>query len=214
MKKHLFLFVMAIASHVVAAEQPAPPNVIIEAAKKAGLLVAGDFSSKVLSSDELTALKKDIPKHDWIAEIPGLASALISNYPAVIGVHRSSGFSLAIYHSGDKIMLLSCSVPLVNGDKREQEEMIETMLAVTEALVGRDSGVRKWLDAEWRHSWEISAKLFDKQPVDQREILRKKAFGPFLVTVWGVPPDIVFLNCIRRANQPSVGNVPSGRASP
>ena len=201
MKKILLLFVLAIVGRVSAAEPPAQSKAIIEVAKKAGLLVADDFSSKVLSSDELASLKKEIPKHDWIGEIPDLASTLTSNYPAEIGVHKPSGFRLAVYHSGDKIMLLSCSVPLVNGGQKEQKEMIETMLATTEVLVGRDTGVRKWLDAEWQHSWEISAKLFDKQPVDQKEIIRKKEFGPFLVTVWGVVPDIVFLNCVRRANQ-------------
>lgn len=214
MKKLLLLFVMAIVGHVNAAEPPAPSKAIIEAAKKAGLLVAEDFSSKVLSSDELASLKKEIPKHDWIAEIPDLASTLTSNYPAEIGVHKSSGFRLAVYHSGDKIMLLSCSVPLVNGGQKEQKEMIETMLSATEALVGPNTDVRPWLDAEWQRAWEISAKLFDKVPVDRKEIIRKKEFGPILVTVWGVVPDIVFLNCVRRANKASEPTAPSGRGSP
>ena len=200
--KLLPLLVTAVISHVVAAELPPQGRAIVEAARGAGLLVAGDFSNKVLSSEELTALKKEIPKYDWIGEIPGLASTLVSNYPAEIGVHKSSGFRLAVYYSGDKIMLLSCSVPLVNGGQKEQKQMIETMLAATESLIGRSSDVRQWLDAEWQRSWKISAKLFDKQPVDQKEVIRKKEFGPFLVTVWGVVPDIVFLNCVRRANQP------------
>jgi hypothetical protein len=204
MKKFLLLFVTATFGFAAAAEPPAQAKAIIEAAKKAGLLTADDFSSKLLSSDELASLKKEIPKHDWIAEIPGLAPMLIANYPAEIGIHKSSGFALSIYHSGGKIMLLSCSVPLVNGGQKEQKEMIETMLAATEVLVGSDDGVRKWLDAEWQHSWEISAKLFDKQPVDQKEIIRKKEFGPFLVTVWGVVPDIVFLNCVRKAESGSL----------
>jgi hypothetical protein len=213
MKKLHFLLVMATAGLAGAAEPPAQAKAIIEAAKKAGLLVADDFSTKVLSSDELASLKKEIPKHDWIAEIPGLGSTLTSNYPAEIGMHKSSGFRLAIYHSGDKIMLLSCSVPLVNGGQKEQKEMIETMMAATEALVGSNTGVRPWLDAEWQRAWEISAKLFDKAPVDQKEIIRKKEVGPFLVTVWGVVPDIVFLNCVRRATRSSETTTPSGRGS-
>ena len=210
----LLLFVIAIVGHAAAAESPAQSIAIIEAAKKAGLLVTGDFTSKVLSSDELTLLKKEIPKQDWIAEIPNLAATLTSNYPAEIGVHMSSGFRLAIYHSGNDIMLLSCSVPLVNGDEKEQREMIETMLAATETLVGAKTGVRTWLDAEWKRAWEISAKLFDKAPVDRNEVIRKKEFGPYLVTVWGVVPDIVFLNCVRRVSHAPEPTAPSGRGSP
>jgi hypothetical protein len=214
MNKLRLLLVMAMAGQMCAAEQQVQARDIIAAAKKAGLLVAGDFSTKILSSVELESLKKEIPKHDWIAEIPGLTSTLTSNYPAEIGMHKSSGFRLAIYHFGDEIMLLSCSVPLVNGGQKEQREMIETMLAVTEALVGSGTGVQAWLDAEWQRSWEISAKIFDKAPVDPKEIIRKKQFGPFLVTVWGVVPDIIFMNCVRAANQTGGPAASSGRGSP
>lgn len=200
MKKLPLILALAISANTTIAAPPASVKAIMDAATKAGLLIPSEFSTKILTSDELTSLKKEIRKRDWITEIPGLKSALISNYPAEIGIHGKSGFRLAIYYSGEKIMLLSSSVPLVNGDRKEQGEMIETMLAAAEALVGRNTGVRRWLDTEWKRAWEISAKLYDKEPVDQSEIIRKKAFGPFLVTVWGVVPDIVFLNCVRTAN--------------
>jgi len=192
--------VLAFRSIGLGSEPPKQVKAVIGAATCSGLLSAREFSTKVLSPSELPLLKKDIQEHGWIAEIPGLESALMSNYPAEIGVHEKSGFRLAIHYSGEKIMVLSCSVPLVNGDQKEQKQMIETMLAATEALVGKDTGARRWLDTEWQRAWEMSAKLFEKESIDQKELIRKKEFGPFLVTVWGVVPDIVFLNCVRRAN--------------
>ncbi len=199
MKKTLvLLFTLTLANASLCSEPPPHAKAIVAAAISAGLLTPRDFTSKVLSPEELQTLKRDIKKQNWIADIPGLESALLSNYPAEIGRQEKPGFGLWVHYSGETVMLLRASVPLVNGDQREQKAMIETMLAATEALAGRDSGVRRWLDAEWQRSWEISAKLFEQESIDRSEIIRKKEFGPFLVTVWGVVPDIIFLNCVRR----------------
>jgi hypothetical protein len=197
----LLLLALAIGGETVVAGPPTSVKVVVDAAAKAGLLTPSAFTEKTLTGEELASLKKEIGRLDWVGAIPGLEPALVSNYPAEVGIHRKSGFRLAIYYSGDQVRLLSSSVPLVNGDQKEQKEMIETMLAATEALVGPNTGVRPWLDAEWQHSWEISAKILDRQPVDQKEIIRMKQFGPYLVTVWGVVPDIVYLNCVRTDNR-------------
>ena len=186
-----------VVGDITAAQPPLAVGRVVDAATKGGLLAATDFSDKTLTPAELASLRKEIARQDWIAEIPKLEPTLLANYPAVIGIHKHSGFRLAIHYLGDDIMLLGCSVPVVNGDQKEQTAMIETMLASTEALVGRGTEVRTWLDTEWKKSWNLCY----KEGVDRREVIRKKQFGAFLVTVWGVPPDIIFLNCVRAANQ-------------
>ena len=193
-----FVSILAFRSVSLGGEAPTQVKEVVVAAVKSGLLSAVDFSTTVLTPDELAAFRKDIPKHNWIAEIPGLEAVLLSNFPAEVGVHKKSGFRVAVHYSPEKLMLLSCSLPLVNGGPKEQKEMIETMLSTAEALVGRETGIRQWLDAEWKRAWEISAQLFEKQAVDPKEQIRKKEFGSFLVTVWGVVPDIVFFNCVRK----------------
>ena len=189
----LLLFIPAVS--LAASVPPASVLNIVEAAKKAGLLVDSDFSNKTLSGDQLFRLKKEISRSGWIAEIPNLEATLLDNYPSVVGVDKVSGFRLAIHYSGDQIMLLSCNVPVVNGGEKEATEMVETMLTTAEALLGANTGVRSWLDAAWKKSWELSC----KEGVDRKEVLRTKQIGAFLVTVWGVPPDIIFLNCVRKA---------------
>jgi hypothetical protein len=189
--------VATIGSPLRASTPPRSSEVIVEAAEKVGLLSASDFVEKTLNEKEMESLKVGVQRNGWVADIPGLKEAILRNDPAVIGIHKESGFRVAVYYSGDDVMLLVCNVPLVNGSSKEGEEMIETMLSVSESLVGKKSGVRRWLDKEWKISWGLSA----QEGVDPHSIIRKKVFGPFLVSVWGAAPDIVFLNCVRVANQ-------------
>lgn len=199
----------------------APPDVarIQTAATHAGLLTDADFSShEPLDPANLKRRSDQLArpqiKHTMDLE-PYVEETLLRNYPFRIGVHKPSGFGLTTYFSEQQVMLLAANVPLVNGGEKEQTEMIETMIASAEALLPNDKGLRKWLDSAWHDSWRESAKWMadpatqqkarDHPDVVAKEVLKRRQSGPYLVIIWGVPPDIVFFNCVR---------VPAPKANP
>jgi hypothetical protein len=190
-----------------------PPDVakLQTAATQAGLLTEADFSShETLDPANLKRLRDQFA-HPQIKQAmdaePYVEETLLRNYPFTVGVHKSSGFRLTIYFSEQHVMLLAADVPLVNGGQKEQTEMIETMIASTEALLPNDKGLRKWLGSAWQDSWKESAKYMNDPTAQQKarthpnvmakDVVRKRRVGSYLVIVWGVPPDIVFLNCVR-----------------
>jgi hypothetical protein len=184
---------------------PKPPPVvqlIIEAATKPGIFTAADFATEKFDAKQLAALKIILDKVDWMSEIPNLKECLLHNYPnATAG---RNGFLLEIYYSESSVVLLSCKFSPGGVTSEEANAKMETMLSSAERLVGAKTEVRSWLAAEWKKSWE----LYYKEGVDQKEVIRKKAFADYWVTVWGVPPDIVNLNCVRKEPNNPPGPTP------
>jgi hypothetical protein len=210
-KVSLLLLALVVSGLVYGGDVPPDVAKIQTAATHAGLLTDADFSShEPLDPANLKRRRDQLAspqiKHTMDLE-PYVEETLLRNYPFTIGVHKPSGFGLTTYFSEQQVMLLTANVPLVNGEEKEQAEMIETMIASAEALLPNDKGLRKWLDSAWQDSWKESAKWMDGPDAQQKardhpdlvakEVIKKRQVGSYLVIVWGVPPDIVFLNCVR-----------------
>ncbi len=167
-------------------------NKLIKVACEENLFKEESFVEKTLNDEELQELKKAINDTRWIRQIENLGKILLSNYPFYSDTH-DTGFNISIYHHNGKIVLLSSVIPIVNGSDKEAKAMIKTITSVSDQLIpNREIG--NWIDKEWKISWD----LYYKEDSDPSQVIRKKVFNNYLVTVWGVPPDIIFLNILNK----------------